>query len=129
MITVAAKITEELYRTELTTNTNTIIADEPEDTGGKGVGFSPKELLAASLGSCKAITIKMYANRKGWLLKEAVVTVNFQQNIETNTSYLEARIELEGDLSEEQKERLFTIAKKCPVHKLLESSMEITTVY
>lgn len=129
MIKVAAKISEELYKTELTTDTNIIIADEPEAMGGRGAGFSPKELLAASLGSCKAITIKMYANRKGWPLKEAIVTVNFQQNTETNTSYLEAKIELDGDLSEEQKERLFAIAKKCPVHKLLESSMEISTIY
>lgn len=128
MIKVAAKISEELYKTELSTDTNMVIADEPETAGGQGSGFSPKELLAASLGSCKAITIKMYANRKGWPLKEATVTVNFQQNLETNTSYLEARIELEGDLSEEQKERLYTVAKKCPVHKLLESSIEISTV-
>lgn len=128
MITVAAKISEEIYKTEISTDKNIIYADEPESVGGQDAGFSPKELLAASLGSCKAITIKMYANRKGWPLKEAIVTVNFQQNLETNTSYLEAKIELEGDLSDEQKERLLAIARKCPVHKLLESSMEITTV-
>ncbi len=128
MIKIAAKISEELYKTELTTDTNIIIADEPEDMGGSGAGFSPKELLAASLGSCKAITMKMYANRKGWPLKEALVTVNFQQNLETNTSYLEAKIDLTGALSVEQKERLLAIAKKCPVHKLLESSIEISTL-
>lgn len=128
MIKVTAKISEELYKTEISTETNTILADEPTTAGGRDAGFSPKELLAASLGSCKAITIKMYANRKGWPLKDAIVTVNFQQNIETNTSYLEAKIELEGDLSDEQKERLYAVAKKCPVHKLLESSIEISTL-
>ena len=129
MIKVVAKINEELYKTQVSTDKNTMYADEPESSGGQELGFSPRELLAASLGSCKAITIRMYAERKGWPLKEAKVTVNFQQDTDTNTSYLEAKIELTGNLSEEQRERLFTIAKKCPVHKLLESAMEISTVY
>jgi len=129
MATITAKTAEELYKTAISTANNTIYADEPESSGGKDLGFSPKELLAASLGSCKAITIRMYAQRKGWPLKEAKVEVIFKQNAETNTSYFEAKIELTGDLSKEQRERLLTVAKNCPVHKILEGPMEINTVF
>jgi len=126
---VVAIISEERYKTEISTENNTIYADEPASLGGKDVGFSPHELLAASLGSCKAITIRMYAERKGWPLKAAKVEVIFKQNLETNASYFEAKIALTGDLSEEQKERLLTVAKKCPIHKILESAIEINTVF
>lgn len=129
MAKVFVKTTEELFRTELSTATNTIYADEPESAGGKDTGFSPKELLAGALGSCKAITIRMYAERKGWPLKEAKVEVTFKQNLETNDSYFEAKIELLGELTEDQKERLLIVAKKCPVHKILENAIEISTVF
>jgi putative redox protein len=129
MATVTAKTLEELYKTAVSTESHTIYADEPIAVGGKDSGFSPQELLAASLGSCKAITIRMYATRKGWPLTEAKVEVIFKQNVETNTSYFETKIVLTGDLTEVQKERLLIVAKKCPVQKILESPMEINTVF
>lgn len=66
MHTVKASTTEENYQTLLTAGQHQIVADEPIDNGGKDTGFTPKELLASSLASCTAITLKMYADRKDW---------------------------------------------------------------
>ena len=65
MSKITAHTGNELYKTEIRSETNFIVSDEPESSGGKDLGFSPKELLAASLASCTGITLRMYANRKG----------------------------------------------------------------
>ena len=71
MNTIAAKIDTRLYRTEITSASgNVVIADEPQEMGGKNLGFSPSELLASSLASCTLITLRMYINRKQWNVEE-----------------------------------------------------------
>lgn len=122
---IKAIIGKEHYRTEIISDKNTIISDEPISEGGKGEGLSPYHLLAASLGSCTAITIRMYADRKGWNLDSCEVNVTIGQ--EAGTVLFQKNILLVGDLNEEQKQRLLKIADKCFIHKILTNPINITT--
>ena len=70
----------------------------------------------------------MYAERKDWQLEEVSVKVDFQRNIQENTAFARKEIVLKGNISEEQKERLLTIAKQCPIHKILTNPVEIESV-
>lgn len=115
------------YQTEIRTAKNTIISDEPEDLGGENTGFSPMELLAASLGSCTAITLRMYAERKKWDLKDVKVEVNFDRDAEKNESRISRTIELTGNLTDKQKDKLMDVAENCPIHKALTNPIKIIT--
>ena len=103
-----------------------LIADEPTHLGGDDRGPTPTELLLASLGSCKAITIQMYAERKGWAIDSIRVAVE-SQTVESQTVIV-AHLTLEGDLSDEQRDRLRDIGDRCPVHRLLSAATDIQTV-
>jgi putative redox protein len=127
MAQIQAHIGRQHYRTELTTTTNTLIADEPLDSGGEDLGFSPSELLASALGTCTSVTLRMYADRKEWQLEEVKVKVAFERNKDNNTSYFTREIELIGDLEDEQRQRLLQIANQCFIHKTLTNPIEIST--
>lgn len=92
-----------------------------------GEGPAPSDLLLAALGSCKAKTMRMYADRKGWALAEASVRLLMEvvKSEQQQTTYIRCHIELAGDLDEAQRQRLLDIANKCPVHKLLAGNIEI----
>lgn len=124
---ITARIGTELYKTEVQSETNFIISDEPESNGGKNLGFSPKELLAASLAACTGITLRMYANRKGWDLTDVKVEITFETDSVENKFKIISNIQLFGDLDHDQKARLLNIADKCPIHKILTNPIEITT--
>lgn len=98
-----------------------LTADEPEDAGGTDAGPRPTELLAASLASCAAVTMEMYADRKGWDLGDVEVAVDYTGPEEGNDPSFDVRIKVQGELSDEQRERLLVIATKCPVHKTLKA--------
>ena len=98
---------------------HSLIADEPEEKGGTDKGPKPAELLAASLASCTAITIEMYADRKQWGLGEVQVEVDFTEATKEDPASFEVRMRLGGELSEEHRQRILTIAGKCPIHKVL----------
>jgi len=127
------------FTTVLQTVKHTLIADEPESVGGDDLGPSPYELLNASLAACTAMTLKMYANRKKWDLKEVYVYLSHtKQHVSdmdsksdnSNSSRIDVltkKLKFEGELTEEQKERLKEIASRCPVHKTLESDIKIET--
>ena len=100
-----------------------ITADEPEDHGGTDAGPSPQELLAASLASCTAITMEMYANRKGWDVGEVVVDVTYEPAQRGSPTKFHMDVQLPKELPEEQREKLLTIAAKCPVHRTLEGEV------
>ena len=117
----------ELYKTEIRSETNFIVSDEPESSGGKDLGFSPKELLAASLASCTGITLRMYANRKGWDLTDIKVEITFDTDSVDNKFKIIRNIILSGSLDDSQKARLLNIADKCPIHKIITNPIEITT--
>jgi putative redox protein len=100
-----------------------LIADEPKDNGGDDSGPNPQELLAASLASCTAITIEMYANRKGWDLGEVVVDVDYEPAQRGSPTKFAMKIRVPKELPEEQRERVMHIAAKCPVHRTLEGEV------
>ncbi|WP_163411302.1 OsmC family protein [Flavobacterium ajazii] len=128
METLSAKIDTRLYRTEITSASgNIVIADEPQEAGGKNLGFSPSELLASSLASCTLITLRMYINRKQWNVSEIDVKVDFERNLDQKISLFTRKIEITGEIDETQRQRLELIANSCPIHKTLTNSIEIKT--
>ena len=100
-----------------------LTADEPEDHGGTDAGPSPQQLLAASLASCTAITMEMYASRKGWDVGEVVVDVDYEPAQRGSPTKFHMDVQLPKELPEEQREKLLTIAAKCPVHRTLEGEV------
>ena len=102
---------------------HTVVADEPKDEGGDDSGPSPQELLAASLASCTAITIEMYAKRKGWELGDVTVHVEYEPAQRGTPTRFRMVVDLPKELPEEQRERLMQIGAKCPVHRVLEGEV------
>jgi len=100
-----------------------LTADEPKDQGGEDSAPSPQELLAASLASCTAVTMEMYAVRKGWDVGEITVDVNYEPAHRGSPTRFEMTVNLSKELPEEQRERLMQIAAKCPVHRTLEGEV------
>jgi putative redox protein len=100
-----------------------LTADEPPAHGGEDSGPSPQELLAASLASCTAITMEMYAERKGWDMGDAVVEVEYEPAQRGSPTRFVMHVELPKELPAEQRDRLMQIAAKCPVHRALEGEV------
>ena len=100
-----------------------LVADEPEDHGGDDSGPSPQELLAASLASCTAVTMAMYAQRKGWDIGEVTVDVEYEPAQRGSPTRFKMDFQMPKELSEEQRERLMQIGAKCPVHRTLEGEV------
>jgi putative redox protein len=100
-----------------------LVADEPTDHGGDDDGPSPQELLAASLASCTAITIEMYAKRKGWDASGLEVDCRYSPADRGCVTKFELIMRMPPHLSEEQVERLRVIAAKCPIHRVLEGEV------
>ncbi len=122
-ITVNAKAGPVLYETIITNSLNTIVADERIEDGGGSKGMNPFELLLGSLGACTNITLRMYAQRKGWKIDEVNVWLKLERE-ETLTRIMRD-IEVKGDLTDENRNRLLEIAKVCPVAKILEGQVKI----
>ncbi|MCW2997568.1 MAG: OsmC family protein [Solirubrobacterales bacterium] len=100
-----------------------LLADEPVDQGGEDTGPSPQELLAASLASCTAITMEMYAQRKGWDLGAAEVACEYTPSDRGCPTRFDLVLRLPDHLSDEQVARLKVIAAKCPVHRTLDGEV------
>jgi putative redox protein len=109
------------YEHEVEIREHRLIVDEPEDEGGGDQGPQPTELLAASLATCTAITLEMYANRKEWGLGAVEVAVDYESGASDTPPTFDVRIKLGGALSDEHRDRLLTIAGKCPVHRALKA--------
>lgn len=123
--TTIATISDGLYVTELRTETHTVVADEPQDKGGKDLGPSPGDLLRMSLASCTAITLRMYANRKKMDVRKIEVMVS-SNDLEGKTRF-HVTVEITGELNDEQHKRMLQIANACPVHKILTNPIKIET--
>jgi putative redox protein len=100
-----------------------LTADEPEAQGGLDMGPSPQELLAASLASCTAVTMEMYAERKGWDIDGLEVDCRYTPAERGCPTRFELVMKMPAHLGEEQVERLRVIAAKCPVHRTLEGEV------
>ena len=111
------------YRHVVRVRSHDLSIDEPTDTGGSDTGPSPQELLAASLASCTAITMEMYATRKGWELPDVEVAVEYQPAERGCPTRFDLVVRIPADVSEEDAKRLMTIAAKCPVHRTLEGEV------
>lgn len=98
-----------------------IIADEPEDVGGADLGAKPGELLLSSLAGCKLITMRMYAERKGWDIGETTISLRYIEK--GDPTIVEKEIRFTGDLDEGQTKRLIDISGRCPVARMLKNSI------
>ena len=111
------------YCHEIAIRTHSVAADEPKDHGGEDTAPSPQELLAASLASCTAITMEMYASRKGWDVSECEVTCEYTPAERGCPTKFDLVLRLPAGMPADQVERLQVIAAKCPVHRTLESEV------
>lgn len=124
--------TDRNFTQEIEAGSHSLVCDVSKSLGGDEKGPDPHQLLLSSLGACTAITVQMYAKRKGWNLDK--VTINLKEektedpeNTSRTMPKIIREIELEGDLTEEQVEDLKRIADKCPIHKLMVGPKEIST--
>src|SRR4051812_2085799 len=113
----------EKFRHDVDIRRHRLIADEPTDEGGDDDGPSPQELLAASLASCTAITMEMYARRKGWNVDGLAVDCDYHPAERGCPTRFSLIYRMPAHLSEEQVEKLQVIAAKCPVHRTLEGEV------
>jgi putative redox protein len=113
----------EKYTHDVKMGGHTLVADEPSEQGGLDEGPNPQELLAASLASCTAITIEMYAKRKGWDTSGLEVDCRYSPADRGCVTKFDLVMRMPPHLSEEQVERLRVIAAKCPIHRVLEGEV------
>lgn len=129
-IIVRASLGKTKYYTEVIAGENQLITDEPVEKGGQNKGFNPFEILATSLASCTAATLRMYIDRKEWDVEKINVEVDMENFPLTKRTVFKRDISFEGThLDEEQLKRLHTIADACPVHKILINDIEILTKF
>lgn len=125
------------YTTEIVAGKHSFLADEPLSVGGDDLGPTPYDLLLASLGACTGMTLRMYADRKGWDLQEVRVHLEHSKEYPEDAGmrdepkgkldHIERVLELEGNLDEKQRKRLLEIADRCPVHRTLHSEIIVKT--
>ena len=116
------------YQVEARVGDAAFLIDEPVAAGGLGSGPNPYNLLSAALGACTTMTIRLYADRKGWPLSRVRVAVKHSRaNLQARDAF-EMDIALEGDLDEAQRARLMEIAERCPVHLTLARGSDVRNV-
>lgn len=120
---------------EATSGLHSIVLDEPKEVGGDGTGMNPYEVLLSALGGCIAMTLRLYARRKGWKLEDVRVTLAHDKvhaidcedcdHEEGLLDVIRKKVEVTGDLTDEQVARLQEIAGRCPVHRTLTGTIEV----
>lgn len=127
---------KETYTTTLTAGNHELTGDEPTSVqGGKDQGPDPYDYLLMSLGSCTVMTVKMYANRKGWELDDIFMELRHNkrhdedcancEDPKSKIDVIEKELIIEADLTDQQLDKLLDISKKCPVHRTLEGDIQI----
>jgi len=114
-----------VHEVDIEDGAHTLVVDEPIAAGGTNTGPAPTRLVAAGLASCVAVTMEMYAQRKGWEIGAVEVEVDVEYDRAAPSSFT-IGLRLPSELSDEQRERLLTIARKCPVHKVLTHETPVT---
>lgn len=125
MAHAVATIGTKAWSTLVVSGRHSLVADEPPALGGQDAGPAPFDLLLASLGACTAITLRMYAARKGWPLTEA--TVDLSHFKDGDRSRIARVLHLTGDLDPDQRARLADIAERTPVTLTLRAGADIAT--
>jgi len=115
------------YQVEARIGASALLVDEPATLGGLGSGPNPYDLMCAALGACTTMTLKLYAERKGWAITTLEVGVVHRRADLHGPDIFEREIVIEGPLDATQKTRLLEIADRCPVHLTLERGSAITT--
>lgn len=125
------------FRSEVEAGGHRMVVDEPASLGGTGAGPTPYDYLLASLGACTGMTLRMYADRKGWPLEEVVVRMSHGrvhevdcencQSPQSRVDRVDREIDLVGPLDEAQRARLLQIANQCPVHRTLATGFQVET--
>lgn len=117
------------FQLAITTAAGVLLADEPASVGGLGSGPTPFELLSSALGACTAMTMRLYAEQKGWPLKRAHVVVSHSKDRTlTPADRFQRTIRIEGPLDAEQCQHLIDVAERCPVHKALLGGAAVETI-
>jgi len=116
------------YQVEARVGDAAFLIDEPVAFGGLGTGPNPYNLLSAALGACTTMTIRLYANRKGWPLSKVRVAVKHSRPDLNARDVFEMDIALEGELDDSQRARLMEIAERCPVHLTLARGSDVHNV-
>ncbi len=132
-----ARIGSKGFTTEIRAGKHTFLADEPTNVGGDDLGPTPYDLLVSGLGACTIMTMRMYADRKKWPIKEIRVHLQhdhvYSEDSEASgqaprkIDRIERLIEIEGDLDDAQRAKLMEIADKCPVHRTLHNELRVDT--
>ena len=125
IVSAEAQIGMEHYQTVIRSANHSIFADEPADHQGTDTAMDPYSLLLASLGSCTAITLRMYADRKTWPVENILVKLALYKD--TQGTVIERKIEFKGNLNADQLNRLLTIANSCPISQILTGNIDIKT--
>lgn len=120
-----ASIAAKHYQVQITDGTHAFLSDEPIAMGGEDTGPAPDSILEASLASCTAITLRMYADRKNWKVTDITVSVSLERA--DNKTIFTREIAISGEIDETQQERMLQIAKACPVSKSLLGEIEINS--
>ena len=117
------------YRTRITSRTHEFFIDEPGTLDGGDTAQDPYETLLGALGACKAITLRMYAKRKGWDLQEVRLDLEHSRpNGRGNPEQIDVSISVKGDLDEDQRKRLKEIANACPVQKTITGELSVNSI-
>ncbi len=134
---VVTKTGNDGYRTEIAASGHSLVADEPISLGGSNTGPNPYDYLVAGLGACTGMTLRMYADRKGWPLESVITALEHKkihadacEDCETKGGKLDEisrEIEIRGPLDDEQRKRLLEIADRCPVHRTLHAEIKVRT--
>jgi len=125
------------FRTQVTIDRHRLTVDEPLPVGGTDAGPSPYEMLLAALGSCTAMTLRLYADRKKWPLERVVVKLRHRkvhaqdcvdcEHKPAKIDTIDRVLELEGPLDEAQRAKLLEMSERCPVHQTLRSAIQVNT--
>ena len=134
---VVAELGDDRFTTSISVGDHRFLADEPKSVGGMNLGPTPYDLVASGLAACTAMTLKMYANRKKWVIEDIRVHVNHEKKYaldcdscdspSSKIDHFDREILIVGVLDVKQRARLLEIADKCPVHKTLEASSKVIT--
>jgi putative redox protein len=115
------------YRVDLKAGRHVLIADEPPVAGGGDLGPSPYQLLLSALAACTCVTLRMYAERKGWPLSGVHVDLRFHKALDGGADRIDRMLTLDGDLAAEQRAKLADVAERTPVTLTLKSGVGIVT--